>query len=74
MDNKTLFAPHDPEVICDVSVSTGRKYRGQFSNVDGACPDGWASLTLYDNGDDRQPERWLHINPAHIVSVEVWLT
>jgi hypothetical protein len=68
-----LFRSHDEEVICDVVLVTGKSVRGQFSYVDNGTPPGWASFTLYDNGDDRQPERWLHINPAHIVSIQVWL-
>jgi hypothetical protein len=66
-----IFAPHEPEVICDVTLSHGRTVRGMFSNVDVAVPRGWASLTLDDGGDERKPERWLHINPAHVVTVEV---
>jgi hypothetical protein len=69
------FGTHDPEVICDVTLSTGETVRGNFNYVDGACPPGWASVTLYDEPEtrDTMPERWKHINPAHIVSVEVWL-
>lgn len=61
----------DEQVIYDVVLSDGRKLRGYFRE-DHGVPGGMISLTIYDGGDVTQPERWIYLNPAHIVSVQIW--
>ena len=63
---------YDQEVIYDITLVTGQKYRGNFRppGSDIACPRGWVSFDLYDDPQ----EAWIHLNPSHIVSVQVWLT
>lgn len=63
---------YDEEVIYDVALVTGVTYRGQFRDTDGGIPEGWASFDLYEPDRELEP-RWIHFNPAHIVSVRVWI-
>lgn len=66
------FDRYDEEVIYDVTLVTGKTYRGTFAHTDGGMPEGWVSFDLYSS-DENAPERWIHLNPAHVVSVQVWL-
>ncbi len=69
--NGTTF-DYDPEVIYDVAIVNGTTHRGKFSATDTTQPSGWASFDLYEP-DESKPQRWLHLNPAHIISTSVWL-